>query len=132
MKEKLTLQLLSYGLKSNKGSAVQGYRSIPIADFYLDCRGVPDDKNRVRVSFQETLNLTKTIETFGAASLDAMFDLILESIEWIESRRSDEEDPFARPYVICFFCAYGMHRSPTCKKILAERLIDDGWKVEVV
>ena len=131
-KAKLTLRLISYGLKTNKGNAGNGFRSIPVADFYLDCRGVPDDKNRIRVSFQETLSLRKSIESFGAASLDAMFDSILESIEFLESRRDDRADPFADPYVVCFFCAFGMHRSKTCKQILAERLVEDGWKVEVI
>ena len=124
MKDKITLQLLSYGLKSNKGDAGKGYRSIPIADFYIDCRGVPDDKNRVA---GETLH-----ETISAClALVGMEEQLLDSLDFLESRRSDEADPFARPYVVCFLCAHGMHRSVTCKKILGDWLSAAGWTVEV-
>lgn len=123
---KLKLQLISYGLKSNKGNAEKGWRSIPVADLYFDCRGVPDDKNRAKGK-----TLGETIESASQATLTSFHRIIEDSIPFIQSRRSDREDPFADPYVICFMCAHGMHRSVNCKEILAKRLEKAGYKVEV-
>ena len=123
---KVKLELISYGLKGNKGDAEKGYRSIPIADLYLDCRGVPDDKNA-----PTGVSLRDNIEAESQATLTSFHRVIEDSLRWMESRRSDRENPFEDPYVICFLCAHGMHRSVTCKKILADRLVKAGWMVAV-
>lgn len=120
MKPKLVFKFM--GLKPS------GYQ-LPKADLYIDCRGVKE------VGAPSTWDGTSNsflnyVRVHSSASLYAMETLIAESLNHIADRRAGE-DPLAKPYVVQFFCAHGVHRSRACCTILAERFRADGYTTEV-
>ena len=126
---KLKLILYSYGLKSNAGDASKGFRSIPIADLYLDCRGVVEKGvpggSGTSPLFQEG------VEKGSPTTITSFHRIIEDSLDKIATRRADREDPYEDPYVIVFLCAWGIHRSVASKFILAKRLKAAGYNVEI-
>ena len=126
---KPTLRLFSYGLKNNKGGAADGFRSLPVADLYIDCRGVFDGTGGF-ASGKLTTFQSKVIEE-SSMSILSFQRVIEDSLKQIPRRRNDQADPYAKPYVICFMCAHGIHRSVASKILVGERLVKAGYKVEI-
>lgn len=123
----IKLVLQSYGVKHNTGEAKKGYRSVPVADLYVDCRcikekGLSSKGDGTSKTFQDgVLTASKT-------ALDAVYRLIVEAIKKIPDRRSEKDDPFKEPFVICFLCAWGVHRSVATKYIMGRRLQAAGYR----
>ena len=115
----LRLILLSHGIK---------HGSMPKADFYVDCRCVADPLRGGETSLGGGI---KFIEKFSHQTLATIQFMISDAIELIPARRHEKTDPFADPFIICFFCAHGMHRSPAVKHIMSRKLLADGYKVEI-
>jgi len=64
--------------------------------------------------------------------LDAQEMIIRQAIEMIPTRRHEMVQPWSKPMTICFFCAFGIHRSRSLKNIMAQRLMTyPNMKVEV-
>jgi rhodanese/phosphatase family RapZ-like protein len=126
------LILRSYGLKSNKGKAEDGFRSIPVADLYIDCRGVVEKGVAGHATGGATTAFQEGVLAGSPASITSMHRLIEDSFQTVSTRR-ENSDPARKddPYVICFFCAHGMHRSVACKHLLGERLKKAGYQVEI-
>ena len=62
--------------------------------------------------------------------IKGMVQSIVQATDRIVDRRAGE-DPYASAFDICFFCAYGMHRSPASCMLVAERLKKLGYNVRV-
>ena len=126
MNPSLHLKLISFGLKTTHGA------DEPPADLYVDCRGVWDPTlNGIKASKSgDTEEVQAAIK--GAAPVDAYYRMIVCGFENIPKRRRGEANPYARPYTIAFFCAYGIHRSRAMKHLIGNRLTAAGYSVEVV
>jgi len=105
--DKLTIEFRSFGIKTG---------TIPKADCYIDCRGVPDPVNRIVT--KDSPSDAEWIRN----SIDVMvyIRLIEDHLWYLSKRRGDKL--FSRPFVILCMCAWGKHRSPAMKRILAEQL----------
>ena len=124
---KLKLILRSYGLKSNKGEAAPGFRSIPVADLYLDCRGVVE--KGVPGGTGSSPVFQEGVEAGSPTTITSFHRIIEDSMKTIVTRRNDRKDPYEDPYVIIFLCAHGIHRSVASKHLLARRLKAAGYDV---
>ena len=131
MESKLKLVLLSYGLKSNKGDAKEGFRSIPVADLYLDCRGVKEAGLPSHAGGGASQTFREAVAEASPEMLISLQRVIEFSLGQIPSRRAEDLDPFKEPYRICFLCAHGIHRSVASKILVGERLIKAGYSVEI-
>lgn len=116
---KLRLILLSHGLKTKL--------PFPKADFYVDCRGIKEHgfNKADQPVFMEQ------IKQSSGPMLDLITQMIRGAIQLIPERRYDRPDPFKEPFTICFFCAWGMNRSPAVKEIMYQRLKNLGFQVEL-
>lgn len=131
----LKIVVKSWGLKRfGTQTSSQGMKVsiLPTADLYLDCRGIKEhglkgaDRNDIHGTFAESIQQT------NAPTLEAMVTTIKDAVAQIPDRRWPSKTPFKDPFVVCFFCAWGMNRSPTTKMVIAKRLTDMGYKVEIV
>lgn len=121
------LVFMSHGLKSGP---------LPKADLYLDCRCI---ENPFRISglcngsADGEQKLIAWMYANNLPIIEAMMDMIDSAVHTLPARRRDETNPWARPLTVCFFCAYGQHRSVTMKRIVAKELTDTEptWKIEV-
>ena len=125
------LVLLSYGVKLNAGDAKKGYRSVPEADLYVDCRCITE-KGLSSRGTGTTTEFQAGVAMASGKALEAVYGLILEAIKKIPDRRSEKADPFKDPFVICFLCAWGVHRSVATKHIMGRRLRSAGYIVTIV
>ena len=128
---KLKLILISYGLKRNEGNADDGYRSIPVADLYFDCRGVDEHTYKGAGARGTSEEFLDHVSAKSGGVITSFHRLIEDAIPFIPARRSDKKDPWADPFVVCFLCAHGMHRSVASKILVGKRLAKAGWNVEV-
>lgn len=116
--KQVSFLLISHGLK--RESLSDGRKVIPPADIYLDCRGLIDGHSlRADLKGQPYLDQMRIV---GGSQLDGFMGQILDTIQFIPSRRASSKDPFSTPVVICFMCAHGINRSRTAKRIIFERL----------
>lgn len=116
----------SFGLK---GIKFQGDPVLPPADFYVDCRGLPDGLQAFASGSSPMLQ--KLMEQQGILTLDAMYALIEDGLQRIPTRRSETPTPYEKPYVVAFFCAHGIHRSRGAKEILARNFRASGFDVTI-
>ena len=126
LKKKVKLELRWHGIK--RLAAADGFRTLPKADFYLDCRGIAE-RGIPGVTGKDPAFQTAVREQ-SPASLVAFEELIVSSLRHIEHRRGGT-DPYAQPYVVLFLCAHGVHRSVSSCHILAERLKERGYDVTI-
>lgn len=131
--EGLVFHLISHGLKKwgvEEDGKIVGY-GVPKADLYIDCRGIrehdlPDhDRGGTATTFQAA------VEAESAETIHAILRLIAFSLPQIRSRRIEDKNPYNRPYVVCFMCAHGVHRSVATKHIIARKLKGVGHEVVV-
>ncbi len=125
--DRIKFLLRHYGLKRLKNP--DGLTLMPRADLYIDCR-VVKEKGITGVNGDDPKFQTG-IKKACPDVLDNILANILNSLQVFEDRRSSRLFPYAEPYVVCFMCAYGMHRSRATKHIMAERLKALGFNVEV-
>ena len=112
-----------HGLKRNKTE--DGCPILPKADLYIDCRGIAE--HGIEGNTGHTNSFQEGIKAASPLSLGAMTTLIVDSLRFIETRRSGKPDPFKEPYVVCFMCAWGMHRSPATASVVGEKLKELGF-----
>ena len=110
------LYLFSHGLK-------HGYP--PKADFYVDCRGIADVRG---LPGDHPLGQAAVLKA-SKVQLDTIEYLVKDALEMVGPRR--QEQHLTSPFTICFFCAWGLNRSPAVKNIIAGRLVKAGWTVNV-
>ena len=130
LKSRVKLVLQSTGVKHNVGAAKKGFISLPRADFYVDCRGVAE-RGLHEKGTGKSLAFQAAVETASPAALTHIHASILEAIAKVPDRRRERPDPFTDPFTICFFCAWGMHRSVATKYIMGERLRRNGYLVTI-
>lgn len=121
--------LMSFGLKTAGNASGKSY-ILPKAHFYVDCRGIPDGASGHKVREW----LADRYPDEGINILRPMFphfQMTLDAIRLIPSRRKEREDPYKDPIVVCCLCAHGVNRSAEMKKLLSETL-PIGWVVEVI
>ncbi len=121
------LILRSHGLKRIECTEPD-YRIIPKADFYIDCRGIQE--KGISGSSGDDVKFQAGVLGHSPHSIEAALTLILDSLNHVETRRQGE-NPTARPYVVCFMCAWGVHRSVAVKHIAARKLKALGLDVKV-
>jgi RNase adaptor protein for sRNA GlmZ degradation len=80
---------------------------------------------------REDTKVMEWVKEHGAPYLDSFYQLIIDGLQQIPSRRLGKADPFERPYTVCTMCAHGIHRSRAMKYLLATQLVKDGWNVTV-
>lgn len=123
--------LTSFGLK-NQPKTKDGEPIFPAADYYVDCRIMPDAANKVGVSGTGDFPAIQAwLEDQASGRLELIEDLVEHAIEMIPIRRKELADPWAKPMRIAFFCAFGVHRSRATKNIIAARLKEAGYTVNV-
>jgi hypothetical protein len=131
----LKIVVKSWGLKKfGTQTASNGMKVsiLPTADLYLDCRGVKEHNLAKGVSRDDVAGtFAQSIQQTNADTLNAMVTTIKDSIAQIPDRRYPDKHPYRDPFVICFFCAWGMNRSPTTKMVVAKRLSEMGYNVQV-
>jgi RNase adaptor protein for sRNA GlmZ degradation len=122
---KLLIKFISAGVKSGP---------LPPADYYLDCRVVYNPFHDPTLAGKTGDDLSVQLKVRELSpSVDAMRDLLREAIRRIPTRRKGEgKDPYEKPFVVCCFCAHGIHRSRSVKHLLSRDMIAAGFKVEVV
>lgn len=120
----LKLVFINHGMKTGG--------PLPRADFYLDCRGIADPSRSV--GSPSGTGDTPAVQDWIRKKVDLRpyKQLITDGLWAIPGRRRSEPLPYARPYVICTFCAFGIHRSRAMKHLLANELGAMGYNVEVV
>ena len=126
-KSDLKLHFKWHGIK--RIPAEDGFRTIPKADLYIDCRaiaeaGVPGWSGKCP-EFQAD------IKEKSKASLFCIQELIIDSLRHVSSRRGGL-DPYKEPYVVMFLCAWGVHRSVATCNVIAERMKAFGYNVTIV
>lgn len=124
----MKLILISHGLKKFTDMTGSGPSfSIPKADLYVDARVLMDLPTNEIISDRITdVRLRHTMEDYQPATLDRIEKIIREGLGLIPiRRRNSDPNHFNDPVIICFFCAWGLNRSPTCKVIMGERLKQD-------
>lgn len=128
-KDNLQIVLKSRGIKKFlfDGEGENNF-SLPKADLYIDCRAVREKGLRGYSGKDPTFQAS--IEEACPNTLNLIFGIILESLKLIPDRR-DGKNPYSKPFVIMFFCAWGQHRSPGVKQIMSRRLREIGLNVEV-
>ena len=126
---KLKIKLISYGLKSNAGAAKDGWRSIPTADLYLDCRGVVEKGLVGAAGGGANPMFMAGVEKGSPTTITSFQRMIEDSLPQIVTRRNEEPDPYAKPYVICFLCAH--QRRPLKNYNIYKKLKMSGYVVEV-
>lgn len=142
------LVFLNHGLKT--------LAPIPFSDLYIDARSCADaarggyERRESRKDWvsKGVYNVESGIDTGDDKAVQnwvlgrspksfTAFQLqIEEAIKRIPSRREEEKDPFAKPFIVCFLCAYGVHRSRAAKHIMARVFAEESYsnlvrKVEV-
>lgn len=127
IKKKVKLELRWHGIK--RLPAADGFRTLPKADFYLDCRGIAE--HGIKGTTGKAPEFQKGVREQSPSSLVAFEELIISSLKHIETRRAGSSDPYANPYVIVFLCAHGVHRSVASCHILAARLKARGYDVTI-
>ena len=130
LKSLVKLVLMSTGVKLNEGAAKKGFVSLPQADLYIDCRGIKEKGLHAKgtgadVAFQEA------VQEASQTALEAIYALIVEGAKKIPDRRGEKAEPFKEPFRVCFFCAWGIHRSVATKHLLGRRLKMEGWQVAI-
>jgi RNase adaptor protein for sRNA GlmZ degradation len=107
--------------------------ALPPADLYLDCRVIPNPYLVTELGefTREDTKVMEWVKEHGAPYLDSFYQLIIDGLQQIPSRRLGKADPFERPYTVCTMCAHGIHRSRAMKYLLATQLVKDGWNVTV-
>lgn len=114
---------------SNKGiKAMHGMGNFPYADFYQDARGLPDANGGGKPTTQSNEQWVST-----QINVNAYLDIVLDAIHRIPARRWQKAEKWCEdPIRILFFCAFGIHRSMALKNIIASRLKELGYNVEVL
>lgn len=120
---KTRIELSNVGLKM-----IGGVAGLPEADFYIDARGLPDGVGRKGSDLQSQSNIDWVKSQIDLASYT---QYALDAIHRIVTRRRDKKDPFAEPFRIVIFCAFGMHRSPALRDLLAQSLSELGYNAKV-
>jgi RNase adaptor protein for sRNA GlmZ degradation len=113
--------LISAGLKPN--------RTLPKADLYLDCRSIANPFHadpKISSMSGDAEVVQEWVEQRSEESIRAFLAQVNESILRLPIRRQGK-DPFSEPFVICPFCAHGIHRSKAMKHILKRRLKMEGF-----
>lgn len=124
---------------SSDGVKKSAERGLPRADLLIDCRIL-----REHFKFMEggaaftgmasgtNPSFRAALESANALQLGLIKEYVRAGIDAIPSRRGELADPYSKPFSICFFCAWGIHRSVSAKYILADWLKGKGYQVEVV
>lgn len=125
-----TLPLDKVGVGPAPGKTIL---QLPKADHYLDCRPIPNP-----IFVPELSGLTGDdprvwdwMWAHAPGFISSFKTQIVKGLEQIPNRRSGKADPYADPYVVCFLCAHGIHRSRSMKHIIGNLLKADHWNVEV-
>lgn len=126
IKGRLKIIIDNFGIKGVSGD-------LPPADLYLDCRTV---HNPAHCSTCNGANgdhpvVQECVERSSEAVLNAFHTLIIEGINHLPVRRMGR-DPYADPFRVQCFCAWGVHRSRATKHILGRILKQHGWNVKVI
>lgn len=118
------IELSNVGLKM-----IGGVKGLPEwADFYIDARGLPDGVGRKPGSENWTSNVDWVKSQIDVGSY---LQIALDAIHRVKTRRKEKKDPYAEPFRIVIYCAYGMHRSPALRDILAQELTNLGYNATV-
>lgn len=116
---------MSHGLK--RLQAQSGYFLLPKADLYVDCRVIPE--KGIQGGSGTDKGFQSNIKEKASLTLASILTTIQEGLSLIPDRRSDRPDPLADPVVVCFVCAWGVHRSVATKKLIGDRLRALGFEV---
>lgn len=125
--KKIKLLLKSWGVKRTLCKQDPTFVMLPKADMLIDCRGVKEvglDKNNFKVYPMQ-------IQEHSPRQVTAMVTQITDALRHVKDRRYQKANPLEDPFVICFFCAYGINRSPTTKKVVGKKLFDLGYDVTI-
>jgi hypothetical protein len=119
----LHLRLRSFGLKRSwveAHSLGKHYYLLPKADYYIDCRLLPD-----------FAQLSQNAQPTARRILQAHMPLLVQMLVTIPSRHPN--DPWGRPIQVICFCAWGCNRSPQFVAALAEELqIKGGYREQLI
>ena len=103
-------------------------RIVPKADLYIDCRGIREAGLKGASGHDPAFQAG--VKEHSSVSLQAIEDLIIDSLRHIGTRRAGVLKPLEQPYTVMFMCAYGVHRSVSTGTIIAQRLRAKGYTVQ--
>src|SRR3990167_2332721 len=116
-----------WGGKRKRIQVPEGWVALPKADLYIDARVIPEKGingvDGASPEFQAGV-IARAPET-----IKRMVDTVIGGLALIGDRRR-EKDPYEDPVEVCFFCAYGIHRSKASALIVADRLRKLGYKIQ--
>jgi len=124
---KVKLELSWHGIK--RLPAKDGFRTIPRADLYIDCRGIAE--KGIPGFTGKSPEFQAAIRKASAPTLRAFVGQIIDALPHIPSRRGGT-DPFKEAFTVLFMCAHGVHRSVASCHIVAEALKAGGYNVTIV
>ena len=110
----IKIHLISAGLKGGP---------LPKADHYLDCRVIPNPHHALGGEVGGSPKLRAWVMEHGERWVKRYAHDVVDGLSNMVPRRRGESNPYARPYTVCCFCAYGQHRSPTMKWLLSEQIL---------
>lgn len=122
----LKLRLINFGLKE--------VQEIPKADLYLDCRGIMDPSwQKGHGGSGDNPSVQEKVKASSPMTIMALRNVIEEAVsgQRIPLRRSEDKDPYEKPFVVAFMCAHGIHRSRAAKHIVGDLLKKAGYNVEI-
>ncbi|MGE3341450.1 MAG: hypothetical protein AB7J46_06175 [Candidatus Altimarinota bacterium] len=106
--------------------------TIPQADYFIDCRCVPEHGLKHSGKGGKNLDLQNEMQEFAPHVFALMVDQIVQALERIEARRSHKKDPYGEPFKIGFLCAWGQTRSVASCAIVSRELTKLGYQVKVL
>ena len=124
-KEKLKVEFFWHGLKRINGG--EDHYVLPKADYYVDCRVIPE-KGILGMSGTDPSFLAGVMEK-APFTIRNICALVEEAADLILARRNDLVDPYSKPFRVCFYCAYAIHRSRAGCTLVAERLRKKGYNI---
>lgn len=123
VKHILPIHLISFGWTPVLG----GSRSLPKANVYLDCRGLPNPHHTTLSARGGDDPLVINWVRTSTSAQYRFVEEIEEAISRLPVRRRAKENPYEDPLVVALGCAWGVHRSVAMKHILHELLRQRGW-----
>lgn len=126
--KKLDVRVKWWGLKRKTIQVPEDWVALPKADLYVDCRVVPE--KGIKGFSGQNLEFQAGVLAAAPETIKRIVDTVVGGLALAGDRRHDE-NPYAKPFTVCFFCAYGMHRSPSTALLVTERLRKLGYKVTI-